>query len=177
MTSGQLAIALAVWAGFAQGQDPHAHHRTPAAEGAWVRYRHATGGFSVEHPADWRPERPKMTVSIHIAHPTKAVHLFAAAFDMPEGSLESFAEMKFAVQGELFKALGPVRPLTGPGWNGLVQEAETLETQGGKHARRLMLCAVHENRYVSLTLFLESDELAQNGGDYERILGSLRFGE
>ena len=67
--------------------------------------------------------------------------------------------------------------MEGPGWKGLVQEAETVETEGGKHASRLMLGAGHGHRYVSLTLYLEPDELKQNGKDYERIFTSLRFDE
>lgn len=177
MTSGQLAIAVSLFAVLEQGHGQHAHHQPPAPTEGWVRYRHETGGFSLEHPAGWTVNRPKQSVSIHIAHPTKATHLFVSAFDMAAGSLEEFAEMKFAVQAELFRVLGPTRTMEGPGWKGLVQEAETLEAPGGKHARRLMLCACHEHRYVSLTLYLDSDELAQNGKEYERIFTSLRFGE
>jgi hypothetical protein len=178
MTSSQLGFVVPLLAVLAQAQDPHAHHKEPpAAAGTWVRYRHETAGFSLEHPADWKVGNPNAGISVHLSHPTKAVHLFASAFDMAEGSLQKFAELKFGVQPELFKAVGPTRTLDGPGWNGLVQEAETLEIQHGKHARRLMLCAGHASRYVSLTIYLDDDELTQNGKEYERILASLRFGE
>jgi hypothetical protein len=178
MTSVQLGLVVPLLAALAQGQDPHGHHKQPPAEaGGWVRFRHDTAGFSVEHPADWKEERSKASGSVHFAHPSKAVHLFASAFDMAEGSLEKFAELKFAVQSEMFKAQGSNRRMEGPGWNGLVQEAETLEVQGGKHARRLMLCAAHAERYVSLTLYMDEDELTENAKDYERIFSSLRFGE
>ncbi len=178
MTSGQLGLVVTLLAALAQGQDPHAHHKQPPAEaGEWVRYRHDTAGFSVERPADWKEERSKATGSVHFAHPSKAVHLFVSAFDMAEGSLETFAEVKFAVQSEMFRALGSNRKMEGPGWNGLIQEAETLEVQGGKHARRLMLCAAHAKRYVSLTLYMDEGELTENAKDYERIFSSLRFGE
>lgn len=178
MAAAQLVIAVAALTACAQDQPSHAHHSPPPADaGTWVRYHHATAGFSLEHPGDWRVDNPKQSVSVHMAHPTKAVHLFVAAYDMNEGSLEQFAEMKFAAQADLFKALGPARSMEGPDWKGLVQEAETIRTEGGKHARRLMLCAGRNSRYVSLTLYLEPDELAGNGTYYERIFTSLRFGE
>jgi hypothetical protein len=177
MRSGQLGLLVPLLAALAHGQDPHAHHKPPVASvDGWVRYRHEVAGFSLEYPADWSVERPNAS-TVHFAHPSKPVHLFASAFDMAEGALDRFAELKFAVQPEVFRALGPTKKMEGSGWNGLVQEAETLETEGGKHARRLMLCAAHGERYVSLTLYLDSDELTHNGKEYERILASLRFGE
>ncbi len=178
MAAARLVIGVAALAACAQGQAPHAHHSPPPAEpGTWVRYHHATAGFSLEHPGDWKVDRPKESVAVHMAHPTKAVHLFVAGFDMDAGFLRQFADMKFSAQADLFRALGSARQMDGPGWQGLVQEAETIRTEGGKHARRLMLCAGRNSRYVSLTLYLEPDELAENGTYYERIFTSLRFGE
>jgi hypothetical protein len=168
-------MATAIWATLAQGQDPHAHHR-PAptrVEGGWVKYRHKTAGFSLEHPADWTVSNEKVAISIHIAHPTKPAHLYASAFRMPEGTLRDFAELKFGTQPEIFTALGPPRTMEGVGWNGLVQDAET--TQGGERIRRRILCAKHEGLYVSLALYIDSKELASPDVDYDRLFTSLRF--
>ena len=117
----------------------------------------------------------KATVSIHIAHPTKAVHLFASAFTMSEGTLQDFAQMKFGVQSELFKPLGAPRSMDGVGWNGLLQDAEA--TEGVERARRRMLCAQHGTLYVSLALYVDPMELAGSEAVYDRVFTSLRFGE
>jgi hypothetical protein len=168
-------MATAIWATLAQGQDPHAHHR-PApttVEGGWVKYRHKTAGFSLEHPADWTVSNEKVAISIHIAHPTKPAHLYASAFRMPEGTLRDFAELKFGTQPEIFTPLGPPRVMDGVGWTGLMQDAET--TQGGERVRRRILCAKHEGRYVSLALYIDAKELAAPDVDYDRLFTSLRF--
>ena len=76
MTTGPLWLATTILVMQTAGQDPHAHHRpapTPA-EGGWVKYQHKTGGFSLEHPADWTVSNEKTAISIHIAHPTKPAH-------------------------------------------------------------------------------------------------------
>jgi hypothetical protein len=175
MTLGPVWTATALMALLAQGQDPHAHHRAaPAPEaGGWVKYRHKTAGFSLEHPADWRVDRPKGGVSVHIAHPTKPVHLFASAFTMAAGTLQDFAAQKFGVQPETFRPLGPARAMEGVGWSGLVQDAEA--TQGEEHARRRILCAKHGDLYVSLALYADPKELAVPDANYERLFTSLRF--
>jgi hypothetical protein len=175
MALGRLWTVSALVATLAQGQDPHAHHHIAptAGEGGWVTYQHKTAGFSLEHPADWRVVAEKGVVSIHIAHPTKAVHLFAAAFVMAEGTLQDFAEQRFGVQPEIFKPVGPARTLDGVGWSGLVQEAEAA--QGVEHARRRILCAKHEHRYVSLALYTDPNEHALPDEDCERLFKSLRF--
>jgi hypothetical protein len=167
---GMTTVILATLA-----QDPHAHHQAMPApvEGGWVRYRHQTAGFSFEHPADWAEDKRKFAVSIRISHPTKPVHVFASAFRMPDSTLRDFAEQKFAVQPELFKPLGPARAMDGPGWSGLVQDAEA--TQGGDRVRRRILCAKREGLYVSLALYLDPKELAAPDVDYERLFTSLRF--
>jgi hypothetical protein len=182
MALGRLWIATAVLAALAQGhaqdsQDPHAHHHhapAPAADG-WVRYQHPSAGFSLEHPGEWTVVSDRAAVALHIAHPTKAVHLFASAFTMPAGTLKDFAEAKFGVQPELFKALGAARSVEGVGWSGLLQEAEAHE--GVEHARRRILCAQHEALYVSLALYLDPKELSGAEDVYERIFSSLRFGD
>jgi hypothetical protein len=168
-------MATAILATLAQGQDPHAHHRPEPTrvEGGWVKYRHKTAGFSLEHPADWTVSNEKVAISIHIAHPTKSAHLYASAFRMPEGTLRDFAEQKFGTQPEIFTPLGPPRTMEGVGWNGLVQDAET--TQGGERIRRRILCAKHEGLYVSLALYIDSKELASPDVDYDRLFTSLRF--
>jgi hypothetical protein len=169
-------MATAFLAALAQGQDPpHAHHGPAPAlvEGGWVRYRHETAGFSLEHPPDWRVVSGRGPGAVHIAHPTKAVHLFASAFTMPEGTLREFAELRFGLQRELFEPLGPARILEGVGWSGLVQEAEA--NGNGERARRRILCARHENLYVSLALYVDPKELAAPDLDYERLFTSLRF--
>jgi len=175
MGLGHFWTATAFLATLAQGQDPHAHHRpVPApAEGGWVKYQHKTARFSLEHPADWRVVSEKGVVSIHIAHPTKAVHLFASAFVMPEGTLREFADQRFGVQPEIFKPLGHVRTMEGVGWSGLVQEAAA--TQDGERARRRILCAKHGDLYVSLALYIDPRNLDAPEGAYERIFTSLRF--
>jgi hypothetical protein len=170
-------MAAAILAMLAPGQDPHAHHR-PAptlVEGGWVKYHHKTGGFSLEHPADWKVSNEKVAISIHIAHPTKPAHLYVSAFRMPEGTLQEFAEMKFGAQPEFFTALGPPRTLDGVGWKGLVQDAET--TQGGGRTRRRILCAQHDGLYISLALYIDAKEFAAPDVDYERLFTSLRFDE
>lgn len=176
MTAGHSWTALALAAALAQGHGDHAHHGAPVitTEGGWVKYQHEAAGFSLEHPADWQVTS-RGAVSIHIAHPTKAAHLFISSFTMPEGALEDFAEAKFGVQAEIFKPIGPARPMTGVGWSGLVQEAET--EQEGQRARRRILCARHESLYVSLALYVDPTELAEHEKDYERLFTSLRFGE
>jgi hypothetical protein len=175
MALGRLWTMSALVAALAQGQDPHAHHRhapTPT-EGGWVRYQHKSAGFSVEHPADWRVVAEKGVLAVHIEHPTKPVHLFASAFTMPEGTLQDFAEQKFGVQSETFRPLGPARSLEGVGWSGLVQEAEAA--QGEERARRRILCARHENLYVSLALYNDPRDEALPEKDCERLFASLRF--
>ena len=175
MATGPLWMAAAILATLAQGQDPHAHHR-PAptlVEGGWVKYRHKTAGFSLEHPADWTVSNEKVAISIHIAHPTKPAHLYASAFRMPEGTLRDFAELKFGTQPEIFTPLGPPRTMEGVGWSGLVQEAAA--TQDGERARRRILCAKHGDLYVSLALYIDPRNLDAPEGAYERIFTSLRF--
>jgi hypothetical protein len=179
MALGRMWMVAAILAALAQGQrpdqDPHAHHRatpTPAA-GGWVEYHHKTAGFSLDHPADWEVAKEKTAVSIHISHPTRPVHLYASAFVMTEGTLQEFAELKFGVQPEIFKPLGPPRTLDGAGWTGLVQDAEAIQDSG--HTRRRILCARHGNLYVSLALYLDAQELAAPVVDYDRLFTSLRF--
>jgi hypothetical protein len=175
MTTGPLWLATTLLVMQAAGQDPHAHHRpapTPV-EGGWVKYQHKTGGFSLEHPADWKVSNEKMAISIHIAHPTKPAHLYVSAFRMAEGTLKEFAEMKFGAQPELFTPLGPSRTLDGVGWTGLVQDADT--THGGGRTRRRVLCAKHGDLYVSLAIYMDAEVLAAPDLDYDRLLTSLRF--
>ena len=173
-----LSTALLATLAHAQEQDPHAHHRHAApttVAGGWVKYQHKTAGYSLEHPADWRVVNDPAAVSVHIAHPTKAAHLFASAFTMPNGTLQDFAALKFGVQPELFKALGPARSIDGDGWSGLLQEADAAE--GEERARRRILCAQHGMLYVSLALYVDPKELAESAAVYERLFTSLRFGE
>lgn len=175
MAQGHFWTATILLVTLTQGQDPHAHHR-PAptlVEGGWVKYQHKTAGFSLEHPADWRVVSEKGVISVHIAHPTKPVHLFASAFTMAEGTLRDFAELKFGVQAEIFRPLGPARTMEGVGWSGLVQEAEVI--QNGERARRRILCAKHGYLYVSLALYIDTKELASPDEDYQRLFTSLRF--
>ena len=83
MPMGYLQAASVLLAMLASQAGPHAHH-TPApavAEGGWTTYRHKTAGFTFEHPAAWSSLSEKSGISIHISHPTKAVHLFAAGTD------------------------------------------------------------------------------------------------
>ena len=171
----RFGTASALLASLVLGQDPHAHHRpapTPV-EGGWVKYQHETAGFSLEHPAAWSVVSGKNAASIHIAHPTKAAHLFVSVFAMPEGSLREFAELKFGFQQEIFRPLGPARAMEGAGWSGLVQEAEAA--QGEERARRRILCAQHGDLYVVLALYFDPRDLAEPGQDYERLFTSLRF--
>lgn len=168
-------MATAIVATLARGQDPHAHHQpapTPA-EGGWLTYRHRTAGFTLEHPADWTVSNERVAISIHLAHPTKPAHLYASAFRMPEGTLREFAQLKFGTQPEIFKALGPPRTQNGVGWNGLVQDAESMP-DGGRTRRRI-LCAKHGGLYVSLALYIDSAELASSDVNYDRLFTSLRF--
>jgi hypothetical protein len=168
-------MASALVATLVQGQDPHAHHGhapTPT-EGGWVRYQHKSAGFSLEHPADWKVVGEKGTVAVHIEHPTKPVHLFAAAYTMAEGTLQDFADQKFGVQREIFRPIGPAHALEGVGWSGLVEDAEAA--QGEERARRRILCARHENMFVSLTLYNDPRDEALPEKDCERLFASLRF--
>lgn len=137
-----------------------------------MKYQHKTANFSVEHPPGWRVVSEK-GVSIHIAHPTKPVHLFVSAFTMHGGTLREFAELKFGVQPETFKSLGPASSMEGVGWSGLVQEAEAAAN--GERVRRRILCAKHEGLYASLALYIDASELAASDEDYERLFRSLRF--
>lgn len=172
---GRIWTTTALVAMLAPGQGPHEHH-PPAqtlVDGGWAIYRHKTAAFTFEHPAAWSVVSEKAGVSIHISHPTKAVHLFAAAFTMPEGTLQAFADQKFAVQREIFKPLGTARAIEGAGWHGLIEDADAAE--GGERARRRMLCAQHGDLFVSLTLYVDPSELAGPDGDYGRVFTSLRF--
>ena len=172
---GHFWMTIALLAALAQGQDPHAHHGSAptVVEGGWVKYHHKTANFSVEHPPGWRVLSEKNVVSIHIAHPTKPVHLFVSAFTMHDGTLQEFAELKFGAESEIFKPLGPARAMEGVGWSGLVQEAEAAAN--GERARRRILCAQHGDLYVGLALYLDANELAAPDEDYERLFSSLRF--
>jgi hypothetical protein len=173
MTAGLFRTALALAAALVQAHGDHAHHPAVTLPGGWVKYEHKAG-FSLEHPADWRTAT-ESGGSVHFSHPSRPAHLFASAFSMPEGSLEEFADFKFSVQAELFKASGPKRPVNGVGWTGIVQDAEAVEH--GERARRRILCARHERLYVSLALYVDPNELAEHAQDYERLLSSLRFDE
>ncbi len=139
-----------------------------------MKYRHKTAHFSVEHPPGWRVVSEKGVISIHIVHPTKPLHLFVSAFTMNGGTLQEFAELKFGVQPEIFKPLGPARAIEGVGWSGLLQEAEAAAS--GERAHRRILCAQHGHRYVGLALYLDANALAAPDEDYERLFSSLRFG-
>lgn len=173
MTAGLIRTALTLAAALAQAHGDHAHHPTVTLPGGWVKYEHKSG-FSLEHPGNWRTA-PESMGSVHFSHPSRPAHLFASAFSMPEGSLEEFADFKFSVQAEIFKATGPKRPLNGVGWTGIVQDAEA--TEHGERALRRILCARHEQLFVSLALYVEPTELAEHAPDYERLLNSLRFAE
>jgi hypothetical protein len=186
MTPAQFWTSTALVAALAQGQDarqpqpqpqdPHQGHHGPApevVEGGWLKYHHDNARFSLEYPPEWRLVSGKGPGPIHIAHPTKAMHLFALAFTMDGGTLREFADQRFALQRELFAPIGAERTLDGVGWNGLVQEAEA--NGNGEQARRRMLCARHENLYVSLDLYVDPKELVASGVDYERLFTSLRF--
>jgi hypothetical protein len=175
MALGHFWMTTALLVALAQGQDPHAHHQSAptVVEGGWVKYHHKTANFSLEHPANWRVVSEKGVVSIHIAHPTKPVHLFVSAFIMHDGTLQEFAELKFGAQPEIFKPLGPARTMEGVGWSGLVQEAEAADD--GERARRRILCAQHGDLYVGLALYIDPNELAAPDEDYERLFKSLRF--
>jgi len=172
---GRIWTTAALVAMLAPAQDPHAHHQSPPTlvEGGWAIYRHKTAGFTFEHPAAWSVVSEKAGVSIHISHPTKALHLFAAAFTMSDGTLQAFAEQKFAVQREIFKPVGAPHGIEGDGWRGLIEDADAAE--GGERARRRMLCAQHGDLFVSLTLYIDPSELAGPDGDYGRVFTSLRF--
>ena len=103
---------------------PRSPPATPApVEGGWVRYRHKTGGFSLEHPpAGPRPTKRPPSRSISRTRRSRPTCTFRPS-GCPRARCEEFAEMKFGVQPELFKPLGPARHLDGPGWTGLVQDA------------------------------------------------------
>jgi hypothetical protein len=173
MTAGLLRTGLALAAALAQSHGDHMHPPAVTLPGGWVKYEHKAG-FSLEHPGNWRTEA-EGAGAVHFSHPSKPAHLFASAFLMPEGgSLEEFADFKFGIQAEFFKATGPKRPMNGEGWTGLVQDAEASEY--GERALRRILCARHEVLYVSLALYVDPTELAEHPQDYERLFSSLRFG-
>lgn len=185
MRSGQLmgqmaliAVLLAMMtqcAGKPPAPTPAPAPAPPAEEAPWVTYRHKNADFTLEHPADWKEESGQGAISIHFAHPRAPVHLFVAAFVMSEGSFEEFAKMKFGVQPEIFQAVGPAKALDGPGWTGLEQEATDIRPNRKDDTRRLMFCAGHGDRYVSLTLYADAPELDARRQYYERIFTSLRF--
>jgi hypothetical protein len=54
-----------------------------------------------------------------------------------------------------------------------VQDSET-PADGGRTRRRI-LCARHGDRYVSLALYLDAQDLATPGMDYDRLFTSVRF--
>jgi len=177
MTSGRFAAAIALAATLTRGDGQHDHHPPVATADGWAEYRHQAAGFSFEYPADWKVESAGRSAPVHVSHPTRPGHVFAAAFTMTEGTLRDFADLKFAVQAEVFAPVGETRALDGPGWSGLVQEAKTTQPQEERLASRVMLCAGRGHRYVTLTLYIDTEDLARDRKHYERIFTSLRFTE
>lgn len=99
---------------------------------------------------------------------------------MSEGSLDEFAKLKLGVQSDIFRPGRPVRPvrrMQGPGWNGLLQEADDVRPDRKGNTRRVVLCANHNDPYVSLSLYLDPQELTPKQKYYERLFTSLRFGQ
>lgn len=174
MSSRTLATTVLLFAALAQG--PAATEDPPTPEPAWVHYRHKKVDFGLDHPADWSVERPEGSIAGHLSDPRRPVHLFVTAFLMNGGSLERFAEMKFGAQPEIFGAAGSARRLQGPGWEGLLQEAEDVRPGRTEDTRRVLLCARHDDVYVSLALYLERREFTARRDYYERLFTSLRFG-
>src|SRR5262245_27064910 len=174
---GRIWTTAALVAMLAPAQDPHAHRQSPPTlvEGGWSVYRHKTAGFTFEHPAAWSVVSEKAGVSIHISHPTKAVHLFAAAFTMQEGTLQGFAEQKFAVQREMFKPLGRARGGDGCGRRGRLEEGEAAG--GDRKARRRPLRQPRAGLFASRSLYVRPRDVAGHDGDDVRFLSSLRFDE
>lgn len=175
MTAGKLVTAMVLMTVVTQCS---ASPDDPPTDGvAWVKYRHTNASFSLEHPPNWRVERAEGSISTHLSHPKEPVHLFVAAFIMNEGALDEFAKSKFGVQSDFFGPVGPARKMQGPGWNGLLQEADHVGPDRKESTRRVVLCANHDNLYVSLSLYLDHQDLASRQKYYERLLTSLRFGE
>ena len=96
---------------------------------------------------------------------------------MSEGSLDEFAKLKLGVQSDIFGPVGPVSTMQGPGWNGLLQEADDVRPDRKGNTRRVVLCANHNDPYVSLSLYLDPQELTPKQKYYERLFTSLRFGQ
>jgi len=147
----------------------------PGPSDEWATYEHAKTDITIEYPAQWRVEpRPEGSIAGHLYAPDQPVHLFVTAF-IGGQSLEEFAKSKFEAQPETFRGAGPAKKMEGPGWQGLLQEADDIN-EGRKHeTRRVVLCAVHGDLYAALALYLEPKEFTPKQAYYERLFSSLRF--
>lgn len=141
----------------------------------WATYEHAKTDITIEYPALWRVD-PRLEGSIagHLSAPDEAVHLFVTAF-IGGQSLEEFAKSKFEAQPETFRGAGPAKKMEGPGWQGLVQEADDIREGRKDQTRRVVLCAVHGDLHVALALYLDPKEFTPKQAYYERLFSSLRF--
>jgi hypothetical protein len=175
MTAGRLATSMVLWIVMTQG--PVSARDTPAEEGAWVTYSHEKADISFEHPAGWEVRPGQGSILAHLSHAEPPVHLVVAAFYMREGSLEDFAKLKLDAQRDIFRPVGPSRKIQGPGWEGLLQDADDIRPGRTENTRRVVLCANHKDRYVSLSLYLDPREFTPRQKYYERVFTSLRFGQ
>ena len=136
----------------------------------WAAYRHRAG-FSLQCPAHWRVEDEDGY--FHFSPRLGFAHLFVSAFTAPIGALREFAMLKFGAHSELFRACEPPRPVEGPGWTGLFEQADDVRAEREGATRRMVLCASGGTLYVSLSLYLDSDDFVQRRRHYETIFSSL----
>jgi hypothetical protein len=156
------------------GADTPPVSSAPDAE-AWATYQHAKTDITIEYPAHWSVgARPEGSIAGHLAAADRPVHLYVTAF-IGASSLEDFARSKFEAQPDIFRAAGPAKTMEGPGWRGLLQEADDIREGRPEETRRVVLCAVHDDLYVALALYLNPAELTPKRQYYERLFTSLRF--
>jgi hypothetical protein len=147
---------------------------TPRTDG-WATYQHAKTDVTLEYPAHWIVgNRTEGSIAGHLRAPDQALHFYVTAFIGASG-LEEFAKAKFESQPEIFRAAGPAKPMEGPGWKGLIQEADDTREGRPVETRRIVLCAVHGELFVALSLYAEQKELTQKREYYDRLFTSLRF--
>jgi hypothetical protein len=140
----------------------------------WTRYQVPKTSFSFEYPSAWKVG-PSVDSpgTIEIATADESVSALVTTFTpKPGSSFEKFTDDTFAFAAERLKPVGPAREMSGIGWKGLLQEAE-----GTDKDRRLVLVVNGGDRYLSLSLYVDSKEFLANRAYYERMFTSVKVGK
>lgn len=128
-------------------------------------------GLSIEHPATWRSEEEDG--AIHVSPKGESVHVYLSVFELPGATLQDFAEVKFTAD-ENFTSRGPAREVEGPGWTGLIEEADDSRLTRKEDTRRVVLCAARGSLFISVSLYLDPKEYEARMSRYSRLMASLK---